>query len=400
MNLAQYIEHTNLDETTTKADIIKLCKEALQYGFYGVCVYPRWISKAKQVVDNKCKVITVISFPEGNKTTEIKVNDAKEAIKLGADELDMVINKTKLKTGADTYVRDDIKAVVAVAGKIPVKVIIEMREMNNEQKKRAVKLVMEAGAKYVKTSTGKSKKGGATVKDIKLIKSIVGNKLGIKAAGEIRDRDKAEAMINAGATRIGASKSIDIIMAHKYDECHYQELKYSWEWFKYHAGQRYNAFYYYFLLIGALIWLYFQNNALVTPCIRWLISLLGIIATLLFYLLEKRNEELVNYGRNGLEKMETFLEINIRNADKNRSELKTILPSGWLNCLYFKSLCSHAFVSRVFFVLVSNLFMWLMPFHEVINISKYLCIDLKVLLSGLSFPLAVYCLHRIHKDNS
>jgi len=210
MNLAQYIEHTNLNESATEADIKNLCKEALQYGFYGVCIYPKWIKFAKSIVKDECKVITVISFPKGDDPTEKKIEDTKQAITDGADEIDMVINKERLKEGDDAYLLNDIKSVVKTAKK-PVKVIIEAADLDIEQKKRAIQLVMQAGAAFVKTSTGKSSAGGATVEDVKLIKSIVGNKLGIKAAGGVGTREKAEAMIKAGATRLGASKSIEII---------------------------------------------------------------------------------------------------------------------------------------------------------------------------------------------
>jgi len=213
MGLASYIEHTNLNEKATEEDIKKLCKEALEYGFYGVCVYPKWVKHAKQVVDDECKVITVISFPEGDDSTDKKQKDTEQAIADGADEIDMVINKKALIAGEllDSEIQDDINAVVLAARRKPVKVIIEAAELNKEQKIKAINLAMAAGAKFIKTSTGRSKKGGATVEDVKLIKSIVGNQLGIKAAGGIDTREKAEALINVGATRIGTSKSIPII---------------------------------------------------------------------------------------------------------------------------------------------------------------------------------------------
>jgi deoxyribose-phosphate aldolase len=214
MNLAQYIEHTNLNEAATEANIKKLCEEALQYGFYGVCIYPKWVKFAKSIVKDECKVITVISFPEGDDPTDKKMKDTELAVADGADEIDMVINKNMLKSVnlIDSEFQDDINAVVLAANKKPVKVIIEAAELNKEQKIKAIKLAIAAGAKFIKTSTGKSKMGGATIEDVKLIKSIVGDKLGIKAAGGIDSQEKAEALIKAGATRIGASKSIPIIM--------------------------------------------------------------------------------------------------------------------------------------------------------------------------------------------
>ena len=215
MNIANYLEHTNLNENATEEDIKKLCEEALEYNFFGVCVYPKYVKLAKSVVGDKCKVITVISFPGGNGPSSEKAKNTAKAIADGADEIDMVINKDLLKEGKDDLVIKDIKAVVDAANGKLVKVIIEAAELNIKQKERAVKDVMSAGAHIVKTSTGKSPAGGATVEDVKLIKSIVGDKLGIKAAGGIRDYKTALSMINAGATRIGCSASINIIIESK-----------------------------------------------------------------------------------------------------------------------------------------------------------------------------------------
>jgi len=213
MDLAKYIEHTNLNENATKEDIKRLCEEALKYGFYGVCVYPKFVKYAKSLVDDKCKVITVIGFPSGTTTTEEKVKEAKHAIIDDADELDMVINLDALIEDRDEkYVKKDIKSVVDAALHRPVKVIIEAGVLSDEEKRLAINWAIEAGASFIKTSTGKIPNKGATIEDIKLIKSIIAErKLGIKAAGGISDKYTALALIDAGATKIGASKSIEII---------------------------------------------------------------------------------------------------------------------------------------------------------------------------------------------
>ncbi len=211
MNLAPFIEHTNLNDNATEEDIRRLCQEALDNKFLGVCVYPKFVHFAKAFVKNKCKVVTVVGFPSGAISTNEKVNETVFSVQSGADEIDMVINKEALKANNDAYVLADIKAVVEAASKKLVKVIIEATELTHEEKERAVKLVMQAGAHIVKTSTGKSPNGGAMVEDVALIKSIVGNKLGIKAAGGISDAAKAEELIRAGATRLGTSKSLKII---------------------------------------------------------------------------------------------------------------------------------------------------------------------------------------------
>jgi len=381
MNPASYIEHTNLNDDATNEDIKKLCEEALEYKFYGVCIYPQFVKYAKSIIKNKCKVITVINFPLGNSLTEEKAKEAKRAIKDGADELDMVINKEALKDNKDDYVKSDIKAVVEAAEKRPVKVIIEARELNEEQKKRATKLIMEAGASFVKTSTGKSPAGGATVEDVKLIKSIVGNKLGIKAAGGISDNKKAIDMIDAGATRIGASKSINIIWCSYKKEKHpYEELKYAFEWFKYHANQRYTAFYYYLLIIGALLLAYLHTSSNSLAKYNPIVCMLAIISSMAFYLLEYRNEELVNYGRKGLEKMEELLGINIRLNDKNRGKEKP-----WMYLL------SHGFVVRTIFIVIIITFIWLLNYQQFkYFVNVYIFNQFKCWSSILLFFLHVF----------
>jgi len=213
MNIAKYIDHTNLKACASKEDIIKLCDEARRYNFYAVCVNPYRVKLAKeQLQGTNIKVATVIGFPLGATPTEVKVFEAKKALEDGADEVDMVLNIGALKDKAYKYVRNDIAEVVRIAhekGAI-VKVIIETCYLSEEEKEIACKLAVEAGADFVKTSTGFGT-GGATIEDVKLMRKVVGDKLGVKAAGGIRTYEEALAMINAGANRIGTSSGVKII---------------------------------------------------------------------------------------------------------------------------------------------------------------------------------------------
>jgi len=217
MNIAKYIDHTNLKSYATKGDIIKLCEETKKYGFYAVCVNPYRVKLAKEhLKGTDIKVASVIGFPLGATPTEVKVFEAKKALENGADELDMVINIGALKDKNYEYVKKDIEDVTKVAhekGAI-VKVIIETCYLSEEEKEIACKLAMEAGADFVKTSTGFGT-GGATIEDVKLMRKVVGDKLGVKAAGGIRTYEEALAMINAGANRIGTSSGVKIIEGSK-----------------------------------------------------------------------------------------------------------------------------------------------------------------------------------------
>ncbi|ACS90202.1 MULTISPECIES: deoxyribose-phosphate aldolase [Thermococcus] len=213
MNVAKYIDHTNLKAYTSKEDIIKLCEEAKKYNFYAVCVNPYRVKLAKEhLKGTDIKVASVIGFPLGATPTEVKVFEANKALEDGADELDMVINIGALKDKDYEYVKKDIEDVTKVAhekGAI-VKVIIETCYLTEEEKEIACKLAMEARADFVKTSTGFGT-GGATIEDVKLMRRVVGDKLGVKAAGGIRTYEDALAMINAGANRIGTSSGVKII---------------------------------------------------------------------------------------------------------------------------------------------------------------------------------------------
>lgn len=209
--IAKMIDHTILKAEATESEIIKLCKEAIHYDFASVCVNPSMVPvAAKELKGTHVKVCTVIGFPLGATTTEVKVFETKDVIEKGAIEVDMVINVGKLKERNLEYVKNDIKAVVEAAkGKALTKVIIETCLLTEEEKIIACKLSKEAGSDFVKTSTGFST-GGATVEDIKLMRETVGPEMGVKASGGVRSKKDALAMIENGATRIGASASISI----------------------------------------------------------------------------------------------------------------------------------------------------------------------------------------------
>jgi len=210
--LSKMIDHTLLKADATKEMIKVLCEEAIEYEFFSVCVNPYYVNFAKEQLNNSnVKVATVIGFPLGSTTKYAKLHEAQNAIRNGANELDMVINIGALKAKDYEIVKEDIEAVVNVAkGKALVKVIIETCLLENEEKVMACKLAKEAGADFVKTSTGFST-GGATVEDVKLMREIVGESMGVKASGGIRDYKTAMKMIEAGANRIGASASIKIV---------------------------------------------------------------------------------------------------------------------------------------------------------------------------------------------
>lgn len=210
--IAKMIDHTALKADTTRDVIEILCQEAKEYQFASVCVNPTWVSlAAKHLQGTDVKVCTVIGFPLGANTPETKAFETTNAIENGATEVDMVINIGALKDKNDDLVKRDIEAVVKAAGdKALTKVIIETSLLNEEEKVRACKLAVQAGANFVKTSTGFST-GGATVEDIALMRETVGPDIGVKASGGVRDTEGAEALIKAGATRIGASSGVAII---------------------------------------------------------------------------------------------------------------------------------------------------------------------------------------------
>tara|TARA_Y100001954_G_C15770993_1_gene584386 strand:- start:89 stop:730 length:642 start_codon:yes stop_codon:yes gene_type:complete len=210
-NVSKYIDHTNLRPDAIESDIIKLCKEALAFKFASVCINPIHVPLAVSILQNeKIKVSTVVGFPLGATSSEMKFAESRFLTHQGAEELDMVINIGALKQKEYGIVENDIARVVDAADGNPVKVIIETCLLNEEEMLRACKIILNAGAAYVKTSTGFSTEG-ARVEDIKLIKKNVGKDLGIKASGGIKTLEEVELMISAGANRIGTSKSVIIV---------------------------------------------------------------------------------------------------------------------------------------------------------------------------------------------
>lgn len=209
---AALIDHTLLKPEATEADIKKLCDEAAEFGFASVCVNPSWVKRASQFLHGSgIPVCTVIGFPLGATLPDVKAFEARRAIFNGAREVDMVINIGALKSGDDCAVEDDIRAVADAAHEngILLKVIIETALLTDEEKVRACLSAKNAGADFVKTSTGFAK-GGATVEDVALMRRVVGEDLGVKASGGVKGIEDARAMFEAGATRIGASVGVKI----------------------------------------------------------------------------------------------------------------------------------------------------------------------------------------------
>ncbi|AMM93920.1 MULTISPECIES: deoxyribose-phosphate aldolase [Peribacillus] len=211
-NVAGLIDHTLLKADATKEQIKVLCEEAREYNFASVCVNPTWVKYASELLEgSEVKVCTVIGFPLGATTPETKAFETKDAISNGAHEVDMVINIGALKDKDDELVERDIRAVIAAStGKALSKVIIETSLLTEEEKVRACELAVKAGTDYVKTSTGFST-GGATVEDITLMRKTVGPDIGVKASGGVRNTSDAQKVIEAGATRIGASAGVSIV---------------------------------------------------------------------------------------------------------------------------------------------------------------------------------------------
>ncbi|MGM9947867.1 deoxyribose-phosphate aldolase [Floccifex sp.] len=211
MKRSKYIDHTLLKPESTKDQIEKLCKEAIEYDFASVCVNPYWVSYCAELLkDSDVMVCTVIGFPLGANTSKVKAFETKEAIENGADEVDMVINIGELKAGNDEAVLEDIKAVVQASGDKTVKVIIETCLLTDEEITRVSKLCVEAKADFVKTSTGFNS-AGANVHVVEVMKQAVGNQALIKAAGGVRSPQDMDDMIAAGANRIGTSKGISLM---------------------------------------------------------------------------------------------------------------------------------------------------------------------------------------------
>lgn len=210
-SIAKYIDHTLLKADATKKELIKLCDEAKENKFYSISINPSNIIDAKKLLEGTdIKLCTVIGFPLGQITTESKSFETKEAIFLGAEEIDMVINISKLKDKDYEYLREDIEAVVLAAADKTVKVTIETALLSKEEIVKVSEIVSLTGADYIKTSTGYSN-SGAKKEDIELIKKTVANKIGIEASGGIKTYKSAVEMIKSGATRIGSSESTSIV---------------------------------------------------------------------------------------------------------------------------------------------------------------------------------------------
>lgn len=210
-NIAQHIDHTLLKSAATRQDIARLCQEAKQYGFYSVCVNPCWVSFAKeQLQGSDVKVCTVVGFPLGANTSSVKSYETSQAVKDGADEIDMVINIGALRAGEDDLVLNDIQAVRQACARKVLKVILETSQLTEEEKIKACQLATKAGADFVKTSTG-FVGAGATPADVALLRKSIAPRMQVKASGGIRTRADYDALTTAGATRIGASSGITII---------------------------------------------------------------------------------------------------------------------------------------------------------------------------------------------
>ena len=213
MELNKYIEHTLLKQDAAKAEIINLLEEAKKYSFLGVCVNPCFVKLAKKYLkDTDIKVVTVIGFPLGQTTSEVKVLETIDAVKNGADEIDMVLNCGKLKDGGYDYIVDEISGIKTACQGKNLKVILETDLLSKEEIKTACELCIKGGADFVKTSTGFVKNGvGAKAEDVKIMYDTVHSAgLGVKASGGIRDCETALKMIEAGATRLGTSSGVKI----------------------------------------------------------------------------------------------------------------------------------------------------------------------------------------------
>ncbi len=209
MELALLIDHTLLAPAATTEHILKLCDEADRYRFAAVCVYPTHVRTAvERLYDKKVKVCTVVGFPSGATTDRVKLYEAQEAVENGASELDVVINLGWLKMGETNKVHQEIATIVEVCDR-PVKAILETSILTREEKQLAAEICLDAGVAFLKTSTGWQ--GGATVDDVTLLRQIGGERIGIKASGGIRTAEDAIALVEAGATRLGTSRGIEIV---------------------------------------------------------------------------------------------------------------------------------------------------------------------------------------------
>lgn len=214
-SLARYIDQTLLKPEATRAEILKLCEEARKFSFYGVCVNSGFVEMvAQNLASSQTLPVAVVGFPLGAAASRAKAFEAEESLRLGAREIDMVLAIGRLKEKDYDFVRDDIRQVVIASGAAPLKVIIETSLLTDEEKRTACSLAVEAGAQFVKTSTGFNG-GGATVADIQLMRQAVGPSIGVKASGGIKTTEQAWEMIRAGATRIGTSSGVQLVEGHE-----------------------------------------------------------------------------------------------------------------------------------------------------------------------------------------
>jgi deoxyribose-phosphate aldolase len=213
MKLASYIEHTLLRPDANRAAILRLCAEAREHEFCAVCVQGSWVAEARHALEgSEIKVVTVAGFPLGGAASDVKRFATEVAVDDGAHEIDVVLNVGRLKDGDDRYVLRELRDVVEAADERPVKVILETGLLTRDEKILGCRLAADAGAGFVKTSTGLGP-GGATVEDVRLLKEAAGDKCGVKAAGGIRDARFAWALIEAGAVRLGTSAGVEIVSA-------------------------------------------------------------------------------------------------------------------------------------------------------------------------------------------
>ncbi|MBO8461303.1 MAG: deoxyribose-phosphate aldolase [Firmicutes bacterium] len=211
MNYSKFIDHTNLKQDASINDIKTLCEEAIKFDFMSVCINPCFVKYAHDVLlDSEVKVCTVIGFPLGANTTKTKVYETKQALKDGADEIDMVINVSALKDKKYDYVKNEISKIKKVCKNKILKVILETCLLTDEEIVKACELSLEAKADFVKTSTGFSK-GGATVEAVALMRKTVGDKCGVKASGGVKTFEDMQKMIDAGASRIGTSSGVKLL---------------------------------------------------------------------------------------------------------------------------------------------------------------------------------------------
>ena len=212
---AKYIDHTLLKPDSTRRECIRICEEARDAGFASACILPSWVADAADILEGSgVAICTVIGFPHGIAPAQAKAAEAATVIADGATEVDMVINISALKSGSDVLVMNDIEAVVSAAqmGGAIVKVILECALLTDDEKRRAAQFCLEAGADFVKTSTGFAATG-ATLPDVRLLRHVVGENAGVKAAGGIRTLEDALAIIDAGANRLGTSSGLALLQA-------------------------------------------------------------------------------------------------------------------------------------------------------------------------------------------